>query len=123
MATGLIERWPSGRPARHLGHWRRRRSAARLVSSVAIGSVVWFTSTSWQRDRLFAPYSHDAQLVLRAVVVDRESAVLDKSIQHAPLVVEIPERLAQGRLRQDCLHQCQPHLVHAGQYRHRLLLT
>jgi hypothetical protein len=27
------------------------------VCSVAIVSVVWFTSTSWRRDRVFAPYT------------------------------------------------------------------
>jgi hypothetical protein len=27
------------------------------VSSVAIVSVVWFTSTSWQRDRICEPYT------------------------------------------------------------------
>ena len=26
--------------------------------TVAIVSVVWFTSTSWRRDRVFAPYRH-----------------------------------------------------------------
>src|SRR2546427_2299302 len=57
MATGHIERWPSRRPARHVRRWRRWRSGARLVSSVAIVSVVWFTSTSWRRDQILEPYT------------------------------------------------------------------
>jgi hypothetical protein len=30
---------------------------ARLVSSVAIVSAVWFTSTSWRRDQIVEPYT------------------------------------------------------------------
>ena len=55
-ATGHTERWPSRRPIRHARPSGRRRRAARLVSSVAIVSVVWFTSTSWRRDQVSAPY-------------------------------------------------------------------
>lgn len=32
------------------------RRRVRLVSSVAIVSVAWFTSMSWRRDQVFAPY-------------------------------------------------------------------
>ena len=53
----LIERWLSLRPARHVNQWSRRRCGAKLVSSVAIVLAVWFTSTSWRRDQLSAPYT------------------------------------------------------------------
>jgi hypothetical protein len=61
-ATGHIERWLTRRPARHVRRWRRPRSGARLVSSVAIVSVAWFTSTSWRRDQICEPYRQDRGL-------------------------------------------------------------
>ena len=33
------------------------RQRANFVFTVAIVSVVWFTSTSWRRDQVFAPYT------------------------------------------------------------------
>jgi hypothetical protein len=39
LPTGLIEHWPA-HPTRHVCHWRRRRSGARFVFSVAIVSTV-----------------------------------------------------------------------------------
>ena len=50
-STGLIEHCLSHRrsPDAH-------RQPANFVFTVAIVSVVWFTSTSWRRDRVFAPY-------------------------------------------------------------------
>jgi hypothetical protein len=54
----LIERWSSIHPpTRHADRCRRRLSGARLVSGVATVSVVWFTSTSWRRDHVSAPYT------------------------------------------------------------------
>jgi hypothetical protein len=44
---------PPRRPVRRCCH---RRSGARIVSSVAIVSVVWFTSTSRRRDQICEPY-------------------------------------------------------------------
>jgi hypothetical protein len=44
-------------PARHIRRCCRRRSGARLVSSFAIVSVVWFTSTSLRRDQICEPYT------------------------------------------------------------------
>ena len=61
----FVEHYNGHRPHRALAltpprptrpRWRRRRRGARLVSSVAIVSVVWFTSTSWRRDDVSAPY-------------------------------------------------------------------
>jgi hypothetical protein len=47
---------PSRRPTRHIRRSRRRQNGAKVVSRVAIVSVVWFTSTSWRRDKVSAPY-------------------------------------------------------------------
>jgi hypothetical protein len=83
-ATGYVERWPSRHPARHVRRWRRRESRARLVSSAAIVSVVWFTTTSWRRDRICEPYRlgqlwtrTDRLNCLRlAVIVDKVATAL-----------------------------------------------
>ena len=61
MATGHIERWPSRRRARPVRRRCQRPSGARLVSSVAIVSVVWFTSTSWRHDQICEPYRKVSQ--------------------------------------------------------------
>src|SRR5712691_6221714 len=70
-ATGHIERWPSRRPARHV-RWRRQRGA-RVASSVAIVSVVWFTNTSWRRDQISEPYRALSLIERRLTVPPNES--------------------------------------------------
>ena len=55
-STALTERWLSLRRTRRAPRARPQRLVARLTSSVAIVSVVWFTSTSWRRDQVSAPY-------------------------------------------------------------------
>jgi hypothetical protein len=50
MASVFTERWASLRLTRHDRRSRWRLSGARLVSSVAIVSVVSFTSTAWRRE-------------------------------------------------------------------------
>jgi hypothetical protein len=54
--TRLTERPASSRLNRHARLWRRQPNRARFVSSVAIISVEWSTSTSWQPDRVFEPF-------------------------------------------------------------------
>jgi pimeloyl-ACP methyl ester carboxylesterase len=56
-ATGLIGRWPLRRLARHVRRCCRPWTGAKRVSSVATVSVVWFTNTSWRRDRICEPYT------------------------------------------------------------------
>jgi transposase InsO family protein len=65
----FLEHYNGHRPHRALAltpprptrpRWRRRWSRARLVSSVAIVSVGWFTSTSWRRDQICEPYRRRA---------------------------------------------------------------
>jgi len=54
--TASDEPWHSCRRVRHGPPCCHRPSGARLVSSVAIVSVVWFTSTSKRHDQIVEPY-------------------------------------------------------------------
>src|ERR1700674_5353046 len=43
----------------------------------------------------------DAELVLGAVIVDGQPAILDESLQRRPLITEIADGVAEGRLGKD----------------------
>src|SRR5262249_52554697 len=51
--------------------------------------------------RIIATNSDGAELMFGPVVINPEAAVFDKALERRPLIPQIPERVAEWRLRQD----------------------
>ena len=69
---------------------------------------------------LIPTHRDDAELVLGAVIVDGQPSILDESLQRRPLIGEIADGVAEGRLGKDGPREILAHALDLRQQWHGL---